>query len=206
MEVLELKMSKKKKITAYIVKSEREDIQTRNPENLIQFIKEKNIKFITVDFNIDMKEFKKTGFAKTLDKLKIPYYQVNIPEYAMGYIYGEITEKEELMNELCDEYETMDDKESLKGESLKNWIDMLQNDIMQKEIYISLQLRPQWIVKKMLDFTKNFEDSEINYLHFVQTNICEDICPQITKLLREIGVNVINYNVKKNLKVILTKN
>ncbi|MBY9008800.1 MAG: hypothetical protein KGD74_02930, partial [Candidatus Lokiarchaeota archaeon] len=116
-----------------------------------------------------------------------------------------IIEKEDFMNGLCDEYESMQNKDSYKGESLRNWIDMLHEEIQQTENYISLKLRPQWIVKKMLDLVKAQKTERVIFLHYVQTDICEDICPQVTQQLREVGIKVINYNVKKHLKDIITK-
>lgn len=172
----------------------------QNPDTskLKEFLKKKNIDFVTVDFQVDMKEFNKTPFAKTLAELEIPYYQVDIPDYAMGYLYEEIIEKQEFQNELFDEYERMNDKESYKGQSLKNWIDLLGEEIQEKEIFLSLKLRPQWIVKKMLDIANKFENKEVLFIHFVQEDICEDICPQVVENLRELEVKVISYN-KKHL-------
>jgi len=199
LDVLELKPVKNKKIIAYM--SSKENVKYfQNPDTskLKDFLKKKNIDFVTVDFQVDMKEFNKTPFAKTLDELEIPYYQVDIPDYAMGYLYEEIIEKQEFQNELFDEYERMNDKESYKGQSLKNWIDLLGEEIQEKEIFLSLKLRPQWIVKKMLDIANNCEGKEILFIHFVQEDICEDICPQVVENLRELEVKVISYN-KKHL-------
>lgn len=199
MEVLELKPVKNKKIIAYM--SSKENVKYfQNPDTskLKEFLKKKNIDFVTVDFQVDMKEFNKTPFAKTLAELEIPYYQVDIPDYAMGYLYEEIIEKQEFQNELFDEYERMNDKESYKGQSLKNWIDLLGEEIQEKEIFLSLKLRPQWIVKKMLDIANKFENKEVLFIHFVQEDICEDICPQVVENLRELEVKVISYN-KKHL-------
>ena len=205
MEVLELKVPKNVKIIVYMAKSEKSDIQKGYDSKVISFIKEKGVKFVTIDFQIDIRLFKATDLGRALEKNEIPFYQVDIPEYAMAYIYEEILEKEELMNELCDEYESMEDKDSYKGESLKNWIDLLHEEIQQKENYISLKLRPQWIVKKMLDLAKNQKTAQVIFLHYVQTDICEDICPQVTQQLREMGIKVINYNVKKHLREIIAK-
>ncbi|MFX1595773.1 MAG: hypothetical protein ACFFBK_06890, partial [Promethearchaeota archaeon] len=150
-----------------------------------------------------MKEFSNTTFALALNELKIPYFQVDIPDYAMGYLYQEIIEKQEFQNELFEEYERMQDKDSYKGLSLKNWIDMLGEEIQEKEIFLSLELRPQWIVKKMLDIAYSFKKDTIFFVHFVQEDICEDICPQIVENLRELGVKVISYNKKHTIQKII---
>ena len=199
MEVLELKPVKKKKICAYVAKKNKDDFHDFDIVRLKDFLKNKKIDFVTVDFNVDMKEFRDSELAKALNTMNIKYFQVDIPEYAMGYIYQEIVNKTELLNELCEEYESMEDKDSLKGESLKNWIDMLREEIQEKEIYISLRLRPQWIVKKMLDVAKNLPIEEVSFLHLVQADICEDICNQVTEQLRELNVKVVQYTKKHNI-------
>jgi hypothetical protein len=204
MEVLELKPIKNKKIIAYISSKENAKyFQSKDTSKLREFLKKNNVDFVTVDFQVNMKEFDKTSFALTLNELKISYFQVDIPDYAMGYLYEEIVEKQHLQTELFEEYENMNDKESYKGLSLKNWIDMLGEEIQEKEIFLSLKLRPQWIVKKMLDLTLNYEKEIIVFVHFVQEDICEDICPEITNNLRELGVKVISYNKKHTIQNII---
>lgn len=204
MEVLDLKPVKNKKIIAYMSSKENgRYFQNKDTSRLTDFLKKKDVNFVTVDFQVDMKEFKKTPFAQTLDELRIPSIQVDIPEYAMGYLYEEIVEKQELQNELFEEYDSMSDKESFKGQSLKNWIDMLSEEIQEKEIFLSLKLRPQWIVKKMLDFANRFDNEVVSFVHFVQEDICEDICPQIVANLRELGVKVISYTKKHTIQNII---
>lgn len=204
MEVLDLKPVKNKKLIAYMSSKENgRYFQNKDTSRLTDFLKKEEVNFVTVDFQVNMKEFKKTPFAQTLDKLGIPYIQVDIPDYAMGYLYEEIVEKQELQNELFEEYDNMKDKETLKGQSLKNWIDMLSEEIQEKEIFLSLKLRPKWIVKKMLDFASSFENEVVSFVHFVQEDICEDICPQVVSDLRNLGVKVISYTKKHTIQNII---
>jgi hypothetical protein len=204
MEVLEIKTIKNKKIITYISSKENAKyFQNEDNTKLVEFLEKNNVDFVTVDFQVNLKEFSKTPFAQTLNKLKIPYFQVDIPEYAMGYLYQEIVEKQELQNELFEEYEKIVDKDSYKGLSLKNWIDMLGEEIQEKEIFLSLKLRPQWIVKKMIDLALSYHKNTIIFVHFVQEDICEDICPEITKNLRELGVKVVSYNKKHTIQNII---
>ena len=200
MEVLELKKVEDKKIIAYMNSKENAKyFQAEDTSKLVKFLREKEINFVTVDFQVDMNLFHKTPFAKALNDLKIPYFQLDIPDYAMGYLYEEIVEKQELQNELFEEYKNIDNKESYKGLSLKNWIDMLGEEIQQKEIYLSLTLRPQWIVKKMLDLVKNFHNQTVSFIHFIQEDICEDICHQVGQYLRNLDVKVVFYNKKHTI-------
>ncbi len=207
MEVLELKPVKNKKIVVYMSSKENAKyFQNVDHSKLVEFLRKNKIDFVTVDFQVDMKEFSITPVAHTLNELNIPYFQVDIPDYAMGYLYQEIIEKQEFQNELFEEYESMEDKDSYKGLSLKNWIDMLGEEIQEREIFLSLKLRPQWIVKKMLDLALSFKKDIVIFVHFVQEDICEDICPQIVENLRELGVRVISYNKKHTIqKIILQK-
>ncbi len=204
MEVLELKPIKNKRVTAFMfAKENSKSLQSTDPDLLTKFLKKNTINFVTVDFDINIKEFSKTVFAKVLDKLGIKYYQVDIPEYAMGYLYEEIMEKEELLTGLTEEYINLKDRDSYKGQSLKNWIDLINIEIQEKENNLSLKIRPMWIVKKMLDISKNFQGFEVNFVHFVQSDICEDICSQVVDLLREHSVKVIQYNKKHTIKNII---
>ncbi|TFG07687.1 MAG: hypothetical protein EU539_04220 [Promethearchaeota archaeon] len=204
MEVLDLNPVKDKKIVAYIFsKEDSKNFQDINIAELKKFLKEKDIKFITVDFDVDMKEFSKTSFAEALNNIKIPYYQVDIPEYAIAYIYQEIIEKEDLIIELTREYQSLEDRDSYKGQSLKNWIDMVNLEIEEKEIFLSLKLRPMWIVKKMLDLARGYKDKVVAFVHFVQKDICEDICVQVVDQLRDVNVNVVQYTKKHTIKNIV---
>ena len=204
MEVLELKPVKNKQVIAYMFAKENSmALQSTDPDLLTKFLENKGINFVTVDFDIDMKEFSRTTFAKVLDKIGINYYQVDIPEYAMGYLYEEIIEKEELLTGLTEEYISLEDRDSYKGQSLKNWIDLINIEIHEKENILSLRIRPMWIVKKMLDIAKNCQEVDVSFVHFVQTDICEDICSQVVELLREYNVKVIQYNKKHTIKNII---
>lgn len=204
MDVLEFKPIRNKKIVVYMSSKENAKyFQNTDNSKLIEFLKKKNIDFVTVDFQVDIKEFRTTPFAQTLNELDIPYFQLDIPDYAMGYLYQEIIEKQQFQNELFEEYENMEDKESFKGLSLKNWIDMLREEIQEREIFLSLKLRPQWIVKKMLDLALSYKKDNVAFVHFVQEDICEDICPQVVENLRELNVKVISYNKKHTIQKII---
>jgi len=204
MEVLDLKPIKNKKIIAYVfAKENSNDLQNRDPGLLTTFLKNEKINFVTLDFDLNINEFSKTPLATVLEKLGIRYDQVDIPEYAMGYIYEEIIEKEEFLDSLIEEYKNLEDRDSYKGLSLKNWIDLLNMEIQEKENLLSFKVRPMWIVKKMLDIARRFQTDEIRFVHFVQTDICEDICSQVVELLRKNQVKVIQYNKKHTIKNII---
>lgn len=204
MEVLDLKPIKNKKIISYMfAKENSNDLQNRDPSLLTTFLKNEKINFVTLDFDLNINDFSKTPLASVLENLGIRYEQVDIPEYVMGYLYEEVIEKEELLDSLTEEYKNLEDRDSYKGLSLKNWIDLLNMEIREKENLLSFKIRPMWIVKKMLDIARNFKTDEVHFVHFVQTDICEDICSQVVELLRENKVKVIQYNKKHTIKNII---
>ena len=201
MEILELKPVENKRIVAYtFTKEDSKELQSINLTEFNKFLNDKHIDFAVIDFDVNIKDFNQTSIAQAMNKLKIPYYQVDIPEYAMGYLYHEIVEKEELSRELTEEYRHLEDRDSFKGQSLKNWIDLVNMEIQEKEIFLSLRLRPMWIVKKILNIAENCQGKEVAFVHFVQTDICEDICAQVVENLRNMSVKVIQYNKKHTIK------
>ena len=72
----------------------------------------------------------------------------------------------------------------------------------------AIQKRGRWDMKllatdismRMLDIAKKYEEEEVSFAHFVQTDICEDICSQVVEQLRELNVKVIQYNKKHTIK------
>ena len=205
MQVLEIKPIKNRKVIAYVfTKENSQTLQNSTIEELESFIRKKSINFVTIDFDIDMHEFSKTQFAKTLESLGVKYFQVDIPEFPLSYLYQEILDDEKYLEELVKEYLTLENKNTYKAESLKIWIDVLNSKIQEEENQLSLELRPLWIVKRMLDLTRRIKEDEISFVHFVQTDICEDTCPQVVKNLRKFNVKVIQYNKKhtiQNIKI-----
>lgn len=194
MEVLEIKPVRNKEIIVYLVKIS--DIKSKSNANvnLIEFLSHKNVNFATIDLeNENLRSFNKSSLAKILEQYKIPYYTVDIPEYAMGYLMTEIIEKEEQVNELTEEFLSMRNKESIKGLNLKSWIDFLKEEIDEKKLFLQLKLRPEWIVKKILDIIRLKNDNEITFIHFAQDNIINETM----NLLKDLDMEVKVYDQKK---------
>lgn len=59
-----------------------------------------------------------------------------ITELANGYLNVEITEKEELMKEFSKAYEDIEDKDSFNGQYLEILIDVLEDEIKEKKIFL----------------------------------------------------------------------
>ncbi|HEY0088061.1 MAG TPA: hypothetical protein VGB37_04415, partial [Candidatus Lokiarchaeia archaeon] len=70
MEVLDLKPVENKKITGYVfAREDSKALQAMNIKELTEFLSKHKIKYITVDFEVNLKEFSKTEFARTLENL-----------------------------------------------------------------------------------------------------------------------------------------
>ena len=162
--------------------------------NIFEFLSRKNVNFATIDLeNENLRSFNKLSLAKILEQYKIPYYTVDIPEYAMGYLMTEIIKKEDQVNELTEEFLSMSDKESIKGLNLKSWIDFLKEEIDEKKLFLQLKLRPEWIVKKILDIIRSKNNNEITFAHFAQDNIFNETM----NLLKDLEIKVKVYDQKK---------
>jgi len=187
MEVLEIKPVKNKEIKVYMINRAKIKLRSIADNNLIDIFSCKDIDFATIDEeNENLRSFNKSSLAKLLEQFEIPYYTVDIPEYAMGYLIEEIVEKEDRVNELVKEFLSMRDKNSLKGLNLKSWIDVLTDEIEEKRLILQLKLRPQWLVKKILDIIKSNKKKKITFVHFAQDNIFMETM----KLLKELNIEI----------------
>lgn len=204
MEVLEIKPVRNKEIKVYLVKLSDIKSKPNANVNLNEFLSRINVNFATIDLeNENLRSFNKSSLAKRLEQYKIPYYIVDIPEYAMGYLMTEIIEREDNVNELTEEFLSMSDKESIKGLNLKSWIDFLKAEIDEKKLFLQLKLRPEWIVKKILDIIRPKKSNKITFVHFAQDNIFNETM----NLLKDLDIEVKVYEQKKeNLALYLIKN
>jgi len=194
MEVLEIKPVRNKDIIVYLVRRSNIKLKLSINMNLFEFLSRVNVNFATIDLeNENLRSFNKSSLAKILEQYKIPYYTVDIPEYVMGYLMAEIIEKEDQVNELIEEFLSMSNKESLKGLNLKSWIDFLKEEINEKKLFLQLKLRPEWIVKKILDIIRQKNNKKITFVHFAQ----DIIFNELRNLLKDLDIEVKVYEQKK---------
>lgn len=195
MEVLEIKPVRNTEVIAYLVKFSNIKSKPDANVNLIEFLSKRNIKFATINLeNENLRSLNKSSLAKILEKHKIPYYTVDIPEYAMGYLMAEILEKEDQVNDLTEEFLRMSNKNSIKGLNLKSWIEVLKDEIDDKKLILQLKLRPEWIVKKILDIIRPTKTNKITFVHFAQDNIFNETMT----LLKDLDIEVKVYDQKKD--------
>ena len=188
MEVLELKPIKNKNMTVYLIEKPKNSINSQNLRCLIDFLLTKEIKFISIDLeDRDLNNGKNASIEKLLEEIKVPCHRVDIPEYAKGYLYEEISQKEDQLNLLLEEYLKMPNSESIKGQNLKSWLMVLEEEIREKKALLKLKLKPMWIVKKILDILRTIESKEIIFVHLS----IGEIFLETARLFKELNINVI---------------
>lgn len=204
MEVLELKPINNKNITVYLIDKSRIDPKLNDIDLLKELVNNNNVSFITVEINNEnFKEFKNSNLSTILNVLNLEYHLLDIPEYAYGYLFEEISKKEEQIEELLTEYRNLGDKNSFKGLNLKSWIDVLKKEVNHDKSILETKTRPQWIVKKILDLARLHENEELSLIHFFH----EKTLSEITKQLREFCIETIVYELNNlhNIPYIIIK-
>jgi len=131
LEILEIKPLKNKKVKLYLIRSEDKDFTNEAYRNLREILENEMFRFAVIDLNIKkLKKVYEEPLFRFLEKFKIPYYSVDIPENVKDYLYVEILEKEVQLNELENEYSTLssdpEKKNSFKAQNLKSWIELLK--------------------------------------------------------------------------------
>lgn len=201
MEVLELKPIKEKKVSLYLIEKESKELSDAEYDNLLILLRGKKFNFATIDLCDDeLKKIYQTPLAQFFDNFETPYYYVNIPDYAKIHLLNEISDKKEQVEELQGEYENLclnpAEKESLKAQNLFSWIHLLKSEVIDKEDYLDLKLRPLWIIKKVLDIIEMINEDEINFIHFTH----KELFSELKKLFEAQSIKVINFETKKIMK------
>lgn len=194
MEVLDLKPVKGKEIFVFIAGKEDKGLVVDERMMLNDILTDYPFKFTTIDPTYDnLKAFKLTTLAGMLNDHNLPCYAVDIPEYAQGYLDAEITEKKEQIAELEAEYDGTEDKTTFKAQNLGSWIDLLKDEVREKENFMDMTLRPQWIVKKIMDIIKLGMPGEetVKVMHFTS----KKLIPELKKQFEDLGVKVTVFEV-----------
>jgi len=186
MECLELKPVKNKKVVVYLVKMPGKESDNIDIKEIGNFLKDNQISFVNIDSEQSLRDFKKTKLVQSIESTHIECVPVGIPEFAKGCLFEEILEKEEQVNTLRTEYQSMESKDSFKGQNLKSWIEFEEKEIKEKKEFLTLKLRPQWIVKQALDSVEARENDEVNFMVIIQ----EDVFTETATLFVDLEVKV----------------
>jgi len=197
MEVLELKPVSGKKVYLYLIKKEDRELFESEYEDLKEIIKNRNFRFAIVDFNDnDSKELYQTALLKFLDNFNLPYYNIDIPEYAKNYLYHEVLRHEVQISELEAEYENLylnQQQDTFKAQNLKSWIDHLKMEVEYKKKNLELSVKPKWIVKKVLDIVNEIKNDKLSILQFAP----EKLFSELKSLFEKYNIKVIRYDINK---------
>lgn len=188
MEVLDLEPLDNKKVFLFLLVKEKAGIPNSEAINLWDLFRENQFDLITSDLGTGNKF--NTKITRFLGEFEMHIFNVDIPEIAKGYFTEELDRKKQLMNELTEVYE-MEDKKSFKAKNIKGWIDLLKDDIEKEEHELEFKVRPQWIMKKMLDFAKKTDDSVIKILHFTS----EGLFNEMKNLGKEMNMEVYTFEI-----------
>lgn len=194
MEVLDLKPVKGKEVFVCIIGKEDKELVVDEMMMLKEVLNDYQFKFTTIDPTYDnLKTFKLTAAAEMLNNHGLSCYAVDIPEYAQGYLDAEITEKREQIAGLEAEYDGAEDQTTFKAQNLKSWIELLKDEVRDKENFMDLTLRPQWIVKKVMDIIRLSPPQEetVTIMHFTSKRLI----PELKKQLEDLQVKVTVFGV-----------
>jgi len=198
MEVLELEKIKDKHVALYLIEDGDMEWNSNSKTNLNSLLEVYNFQFITIDSkDEEFSEMNHDPIFDLLKKFKKPYFYLDIPEYAKGYLLEEISKHEEQIEELETEYNIMStnktERESIKAQNLQSWIEYLKAEVREKENHLNLKIRPQWIVKGILDLISYYEGDKLYIMHFSP----KEILPEIRTKLEECNIFVVNYNITR---------
>ena len=198
MESLEIKPIKKKKITLYLIRNKKQELDKNQLHNLHNILENEKFRFAIIDFNDkQLKESYEKPLARFLDKFWIPYFSVDIPDYVRDLLNVEIFEKEALINELETEYENLcfkgDERDSFKMQSLNSWIELLKKEVESQKASLESSIKPKWIVKKVLDIAKMIRNDVFSIVHFTQ----EEIYSELKNLFESNNIKVKKIDISK---------
>jgi hypothetical protein len=198
MESLEIEPIKKKQITIYLVRNKKQSFDKSQMNKLQEILKTEKFRFAVIDFNDkELKETYEEPLAKFLEKFWIPYFSVDIPDYVRDLLNVEIFEKEAQINELEKEYEKLlfkdEEENSFKIQSLHSWIELLQKEVESQKATLESTIRPEWIVKKVLDIAKMIRNDVFSIMHFTH----EEIYSELKNLFESYNIKVKKIDISK---------
>jgi len=153
--------------TVYIVLAKKENNALLNEQryNLCEEVNEHRFDFVTVDLEGES-SFNPKSLVKIIGKCPIESHGIDIPAYAAGYLHEEIDDLKTQVAGLQAEYEALDDKENMMAQNMASWISVLNDEVASKESTLANEVKPKWLVKRILDIAASFTEDEVYVLHF----------------------------------------
>ena len=223
MKTLKLEKLKGKKLTVFLVEKEYNEpfylldsplnVVSKNIHDLFRPSEsfcsslEELIKKINPDFALEElgmrnpEDFDKYNkLTEVFKKHNIPFYYVDIDEYAKSYFAYELYEKREFFNSLNEKRTSRFRKNKSKtrntNDYLESYIAELEADLEENLKDITFRVREKWIVMGLLEKAAKIKKKDVTCFY-----ICSPMHLEGVKtLLSSLGVNVTNLQ----LKTILT--
>jgi len=144
--------------------------------------------FITEELgNRSTKEFNETNvLAQISQKMKIPFFAVDIDENAKGYVASLIEEKKQLRDKILKALEEMPNENNAEREYLIAYGQCLQQEIEELEREAKFSVRESWIAMGILENARNIEKTEITCVHISSPEHVSGV----KKLLESVDVDV----------------
>ena len=182
-------LSKKleKKIILYLVNIDNYHSKFNQLKDLMEYFKYKKVDFAIIDIEEEeLKKFKNTPLATLLSNFKIPYFPTFIPEHTKKYFSKVILKKEDQIQNFKDKLDMLDDENSIKGNSLKFWIELYTKELIENRDFFNLKIKPQYLAETML---KKIDECREKVITFIHLGI-EKTFPEITKILKKVNPNM----------------
>jgi methylene-tetrahydromethanopterin dehydrogenase len=144
--------------------------------------------FITEELgNRPTKEFNEANvLAQISQKMKIPFFAVDIDENARGYVASLIEEKKQLRDKILKALEEMPNENSVEKEYLIAYGQCLQQEIEELEREAKFSVRESWIAMGILENARNLEKTGITCVHISSPEHVNGV----KKLLESVDVDV----------------
>ncbi|MCX8170605.1 MAG: methylenetetrahydromethanopterin dehydrogenase [Candidatus Bathyarchaeota archaeon] len=154
--------------------------------------------------NRSLREFMKNNLLAQIFKRKeVPFFAVDIDEYARESLASLIDEKKHLRDEAIKALEDFSMKEveehSIEEEYLAAFIQCLQQEIEEAEREIKFSVRERWIAMGILENARKIEKTEVTCIHISSPEHIEGV----RKILE--SVNVIVETIKPMKKVVFAE-
>ena len=225
MKALEITPLKDKRLNVLIVEKEYnepfwlvEPQSTTPPPKLRSIFKpsiafcnfiERLIKKIKPDFATEelgmrsSKEFYSDNvLAKVFQRNQIPFFPVDIDEYAKAYLEASLDEKRRLRDEMLEALEKLSKQEdeseesTIKRDYLTAYAQSLQLELEEEIHEICFPVRERWIVMGIMDRAREISDKqEITCLHICSPEHVEEV----KNLLESLGATVETIKISKKI-------
>nr|MDO8084323.1 hypothetical protein [Candidatus Sigynarchaeum springense]MDO8116459.1 hypothetical protein [Candidatus Sigynarchaeota archaeon] len=172
MNTLNIETPGNKTIFVVLTKKENNALLNEQRYNLCEeVLNAHSFDFVTVDMEGESR-FNPKSLVKVIGKCPIESYGIDVPELAAGYLRQEIDDKKEQAAGLEKEYEALADKTSAMAQNMASWIDVLKSEAQELESKLETEVKPKWLVKRILDIAAKFPEDEVYVLHFgVEKNL-----------------------------------